>query len=395
MKKVVISLVAVGVVVAGVATMSAFEAHVINVTAKIENALSVLPTEIDFGTVFPQEYLTDEFTVELSTSFLEEERADDVHYVIRQKPKPIWEEPLECGQEFADIEEARAYCHDHPEDLNCCYLSLCPYLSKLDGDPDDNNDTGVPSYYVEDGNGDYCEAPNPDYATGFLSKLAADISDLWIVDLKVPPVAGFVGQDWPVDCPTVAENEQEYGCDLWIEVTEVSRISTETLGLENKDDSWNIIVDNTYGTMTYTTSYQTFMGSVAAYNLEPNAKYQITLNGPGVCTATDNLLAGAGSNLFQSGYWDGVGPNLSGSCTGAGEGIYNMNLINDHYTVMTDGSGNFNYPFNLSLPQGTYTGVKVLVKKMLDDHVSPWVDSSTVHTTNLFETAPISFTILP
>ena len=33
---------------------AAFEAHVINVTAKIENALGVVTDAIDFGTVFPQ-----------------------------------------------------------------------------------------------------------------------------------------------------------------------------------------------------------------------------------------------------------------------------------------------------------------------------------------------------
>jgi len=30
---------------------------------------------------------------------------------------------------------------------------------------------------------------------------------------------------------------------------------------------------------------------------------------------------------------------------------------------------------------------------MLDSHVAPWVDGSTEHTTNLFETAPISFAV--
>ncbi len=56
-KKVLLTLVAVAAVAIGVVGMSAFEAHVINVTAKIENALSVTPDEIEFGTVFPQEQL--------------------------------------------------------------------------------------------------------------------------------------------------------------------------------------------------------------------------------------------------------------------------------------------------------------------------------------------------
>ena len=74
-----------------------------------------------------------------------------------------------------------------------------------------------------------------------------------------------------------------------------------------------------------------------------------------------------------------------------------MNLIglyNGEYTVITDASGNFVYPFNKALTVGTYTGVKVLVKKTLEPYVSPWIDPTTVNTTNLFETASINFTVL-
>ncbi len=53
-KKLLMGLGAVLAVVAGVAGMAAYEAHIINVTAKIENALSVTTEAIDFGTVFPQ-----------------------------------------------------------------------------------------------------------------------------------------------------------------------------------------------------------------------------------------------------------------------------------------------------------------------------------------------------
>jgi hypothetical protein len=55
-----------------------------------------------------------------------------------------------------------------------------------------------------------------------LSKIDQDLLDAWIVDLKVPPVTGTVGQDWPAGCPTVEEDKQDYGCDLWIEVTGIS-----------------------------------------------------------------------------------------------------------------------------------------------------------------------------
>jgi len=71
----------------GVVGFSAFEAHVINVTAHIENALNVPVKEIEFGTVFPQEQFIETFNVSLSDSFLSAGRVDDVVYKIAQKPK--------------------------------------------------------------------------------------------------------------------------------------------------------------------------------------------------------------------------------------------------------------------------------------------------------------------
>src|SRR3989344_8967326 len=88
MKKILISLAAILVVVGGIAALSAFEAHIINVTAHIENALSISPQGINFGTVFPQEYMEKPFTVSLSESFMNEDRVDDVEYKLVQKEKP-------------------------------------------------------------------------------------------------------------------------------------------------------------------------------------------------------------------------------------------------------------------------------------------------------------------
>src|SRR3989344_1287052 len=86
-KKVGLAGATLAVVVAGAAAFSAFEAHGINVTARIENALKVDTYAIDFGTVFPQEKLDKFFNVGLSDSFVAEDRVDDVEYFIRQKPK--------------------------------------------------------------------------------------------------------------------------------------------------------------------------------------------------------------------------------------------------------------------------------------------------------------------
>ncbi len=55
MKKILLGLSALVMVLSGVAMVSAYEAHLINVTAHVENALEVDTTPIDFGTVFPEE----------------------------------------------------------------------------------------------------------------------------------------------------------------------------------------------------------------------------------------------------------------------------------------------------------------------------------------------------
>ena len=55
-------------VVSGVAAVSAYEAHTINVKAHVENALLVDTAEMDFGTVFPEEILYKEAAIGLSSS---------------------------------------------------------------------------------------------------------------------------------------------------------------------------------------------------------------------------------------------------------------------------------------------------------------------------------------
>ena len=213
-KKALFALLAVVVVSGGVAALSAYEAHIINVTAHIENALAVHPEALEFGTVFPQEYLEKQVTVDMSESFLAEKRVDNIEYVIKQKPKCKAidsDNPIQ----YAPVDYATHECPDDYKKM----LSLCPYLSKMDGDPEDKNDVGLPSYFQKD----RCiEHPADAKATGRLAKSEEDLADLWIIDLKVPPVEGTVGQDWPAGCPTVEKNNQDYGCDLWIEVTNIS-----------------------------------------------------------------------------------------------------------------------------------------------------------------------------
>lgn len=224
-KKIALGLVAVVVVVAGVAAMSAYEAHIINVTAHIENALSVSPKEIAFGTVFPQEYVESNFTINLSESFQAADRVDDVEYVIEQKPKCICTEPeagaaplCELG-EYAQVDYATHECPEGYTEM----ANLCRFLSKM---PQDEGETevGEPSYYDPGTNTCVGQVTEAVQASGRLAKSEQDFSDTWIVDLKVPPIEGYIGQDWPESCAnwTVPENDVDYGCDFWIEVTEIS-----------------------------------------------------------------------------------------------------------------------------------------------------------------------------
>lgn len=241
-KKILVTLISIVAVVGSVIALSAFEAHVINVTADIVNGLTVTSKEFDFGTVIPQEYLEKEFTITLSEGFLDEPSLVSIDYDIIQKPKPKLDRMTKikfCNSSF-DFKEyvVYAYCRDYTaqnsgyvwdDDLkectstpmnyyDFCYYNLCPFLSKNDADSEDNNDTSALSYFQRTPT-PHCITPGE--ASGHLEK-PGDTSDKWAIDLRVPPVQDYVGQDWPTDCPTIPE-EAKYGCDIWIEVTGVTR----------------------------------------------------------------------------------------------------------------------------------------------------------------------------
>jgi len=231
-KKILAVFATVAVVAVSAAMFAAFEAHVINVTAHIENALYVHPDELEFGTVFPQEYVTKDFDIQTSESFQGESDALAVSYVIKQKPKCWNNNPKD--PKYAPVNYATHACPVIDGVQYVEMLSLCKFLSKNDGDPEDLNDKPHPSYYVDvdpagPSDRDYCISPDtvrPD-ATGVLNR--NDMLDSWIVDLKVPPVDGTIGQDWPASCAayTVPQDSQDYGCDLWIEVTGVQRVGQQ------------------------------------------------------------------------------------------------------------------------------------------------------------------------
>jgi len=229
-KKIIVVATMVVTVAFSASMFAAFEAHVINVTAHIENALAVDPQEIEFGTVFPQEYQERTFTINLSDSFMDEEqtRVKDVEYKIVSKPK-CWNNDPE-NPEYAPVDFATHECPTGFVVMN----DLCAFLSKMPVDAD--GETGVLSYFRNLGLDSECVGSPSDpigIASGHLEKCLdpavdncglGDTEDCWTVDLKVPPVEGYIAQDWPDSCRdwTVPVDGADYGCDLWVEVTGLS-----------------------------------------------------------------------------------------------------------------------------------------------------------------------------
>jgi hypothetical protein len=68
LKKVILVFASIVLVISGVAAVSAYEAHIVNVKAHVENALTVTPLELDWETVFPQEWFKEHVTISLSES---------------------------------------------------------------------------------------------------------------------------------------------------------------------------------------------------------------------------------------------------------------------------------------------------------------------------------------
>jgi hypothetical protein len=243
-KKLLLALVAVLVVAGGVAALSAYEAHIINVTARIENALEVTPDEILFGTVFPQEYLEQEITICTSDSFADEPRVDDVNYFIRQKPKCGW--TLDEGQNLLGIPTMTGHYDEETGEITCPDSTwkgllpegavwgplplLCPYLSKHKAERDSTMAT------------DKCVDPNPPSgdpyydcgvdafhemgtdAFGHVVKSVNDDCDVWVIDLDVPCFDDHCAQDWTHQGWELDPEDESkvFGCDLWIEVTGIS-----------------------------------------------------------------------------------------------------------------------------------------------------------------------------
>ena len=341
--KIVLGIAASGTALALIPMFAAFEAHVISVTARIENALSVDTSAIEFGTVFPQEHLLSSgIQVTLSESFLEEGRVDDIDYVIKQKPKvkefaetgdphtnPTPRDPyaiIQVGAPYNFNGPAWQFCEENlplnapysltEEDLDdiywqYCYLPLANYLSKTEDTTDGEageNDTSIPAFHQAYVWNNGSSTVNTAFiAHGRLAKSEQDQEDSWIIDLAVPCFVGHCAQDWATFVnginpdadpnafmlPEILEH-LVFGTDLWIEVTGVSRTDEEldSVGaLINSSTYDEPICDHTASTtiqnaVNFASPGQTVCVPDGTYNENVTINKNLTLAGENAPTAT-------------------------------------------------------------------------------------------------------------
>jgi len=137
---------------------------------------------LEFGTVFPGEYLQNNFTVTYTDD------GSIVQYMIVKKIKylPSAQVPGGYGGTISE------YCQEHPDDLTRCYRDLCPFLEEeiIDQEADTKN-------------------------LAFVGP--SDLSDAWVIYFRVPAIFGHVGQD---HIGEVVTSNGEYGCDVSIDISE-------------------------------------------------------------------------------------------------------------------------------------------------------------------------------
>jgi hypothetical protein len=88
MKKLLLIVATFLLVVSGVVAVSAYEAHLVNVKARVELALVVDKTSIDFGNCFPEEWRTEVIKIAQSDSFTAQTRVDSVDFAVYAQRNP-------------------------------------------------------------------------------------------------------------------------------------------------------------------------------------------------------------------------------------------------------------------------------------------------------------------
>ena len=336
-KRIVLGAVAaIGATLAMLPLLVAFEAHIINVTASISNAIEANTYSIDFGTVFPQESFEKTFNIALSESFIGDDGFDDVEYVLRQKPKcqlnETGQQVLPALPPFGQVEEdldGNFICQDETNyDL---MPFLCPYLSKSeiteDGIPVENDMgdvEGEPEHLgpLSSFHGPILLAPPPGgwdmtdtlafQLQGRMAKSDQDFSDTWNIDLKVPCFNEHCAQDWQTfflanggtqnghtaadaeDYVQPLENEHlVYGCDLWVEVTELSTPPGQGTIIINK------LVINDDGGTTATSSFQYQINAGVAQNFDADGTNGEPVD-PGIYSVTEPAVPGYSTTYSNS-----------------------------------------------------------------------------------------------
>lgn len=229
MKKVILIVASLLLVVSGIAAVSAYEGHLINIKAHVENALGVETYEWNLGTVFPQEELESNLTFGLSESFIDssQTRVSGVDYKIFYELKPIPDsDPMEY------------------------YAPLSPFLILSDGDPNDGNDSFLPQADqmvldpptignpVQVGQGELFKIiPQPNGPEG-------DLCDVIRLQMMVPVFEGWYNADTDPKAPwdymlmegefTVAEEDI---CGLQNPVM----VPHADLGIDLKIQVWDLI----------------------------------------------------------------------------------------------------------------------------------------------------------
>ena len=151
-KKAILIVAALLLVVSGVAAVSAYEGHLVNIKAHVENAIGVETYELDFGVSFPQEQRQEDLTWGLSESFLDDtqDRVSSLTYDL------YWE--------LKTLEEGAA-----PPYLDDYYVPLNPFLHVYFLSPDGDTIDDAAALTVP-GVGTPVK-----FGTGYLAK--ADVTD--------------------------------------------------------------------------------------------------------------------------------------------------------------------------------------------------------------------------
>ena len=231
MKKILFILAAVTIAASGVAAVSAYEAHLINVTAHVENALTVDTSPMEFGTVFPEEWMWEKTLIQLSDSAVAEKGTGasmDLNYVeyeIFAEWKPVPDDavvaPVVVGSDQNDYYS---------------WLGGCLYVGLDTVAIDANNMTLIGPALAG--------APSAQ-GTGLMGQLDGLVEQMLYVAIDAPVFEGYYnvhtdptpkpsGLDWPTwiipeflpdgsPNPLWDKDGIDLGLDLKIQVTDIVR----------------------------------------------------------------------------------------------------------------------------------------------------------------------------